>query len=95
MATVNAPFSGKIDFLKTEMSWPITHMVAPKEKALACQDCHRDNGRLAALKGVYLPGRDRNELLDSIGFGLAGLTLIGMLAHGSLRIVTRRKGEKK
>ncbi len=95
MASVNAPFSGKIDFLKTEMSWPITHMVAPKEKALDCQDCHRDGGRLAAIKGVYLPGRDRNELLDAAGFGLAGMTLIGMLAHGGLRIVTRRKGEKK
>ncbi len=34
MQDVGAPFSGKVDFIKTEMSWPITHMVAPKDKAL-------------------------------------------------------------
>jgi len=94
MATVNAPFSGKVDFLKTEMSWPITHMVAPKEKALDCRDCHRRGGRLAAITGVYLPGRDHNPLLDGAGFGLAGLTLLGMLAHGGLRILARGKGAK-
>jgi hypothetical protein len=95
MASVNKPFSGKIDFVKTEMSWPITHMVAPKEKALDCKDCHRDGGRLAAIKGVYLPGRDRNAMLDAAGFGLAGLTLLGVLGHGAVRFAMRGKGAKK
>ena len=95
MASVNKPFSGQIDFVKTEMSWPITHMVAPKEKALDCKDCHRDGGRLAAVKGVYLPGRDRNTLLDTAGFGLAGLTLLGVLGHGAVRVVMRGKGAKQ
>jgi hypothetical protein len=95
MASVNKPFSGQIDFVKTEMSWPITHMVAPKEKALDCKDCHRDGGRLASIKGVYLPGRDRNPLLDAAGFGLAGLTLLGVLGHGAVRFTMRGKGRNK
>jgi len=48
MKVSGAPFSGQVDFIRTEMSWPITHMVAPKEKALACTECHSKAGRLAA-----------------------------------------------
>ncbi len=52
MAAVSANFSGKIDFIETESMWPITHMVAPKEKALGCIACHAKGGRLAGLEGV-------------------------------------------
>ncbi|MDH5600289.1 MAG: tetrathionate reductase family octaheme c-type cytochrome, partial [Gammaproteobacteria bacterium] len=40
MAATGVPYSGKMGFVKTEMSWPITHMVAPKEDALSCAQCH-------------------------------------------------------
>ncbi len=40
------PYSGKYGFVDTEMYWPITHMVAPKEQALQCTDCHGEQGRL-------------------------------------------------
>ncbi len=39
-------YSGKYGFAKTEMYWPLTHMVAPKEKALGCTECHGEHGRL-------------------------------------------------
>lgn len=39
-------------------------MVAPKQHALKCDDCHSRKGRLAGLKGFYMPGRDRNVPLD-------------------------------
>jgi octaheme c-type cytochrome (tetrathionate reductase family) len=39
-------YSGSYGFAPTEMYWPITHMVAPKEKALGCTDCHGEGGRL-------------------------------------------------
>jgi len=29
------------------------HMVAPKEDALACEECHAKEGRLAHLKGIH------------------------------------------
>ncbi|HEX5637600.1 MAG TPA: tetrathionate reductase family octaheme c-type cytochrome, partial [Gammaproteobacteria bacterium] len=94
MQNMGAPFSGKIDFIETEMFWPITHMVAPKENALACVDCHNaTNGRLKNVKGIYLPSAgNNNQLLDMAGWGIALLTLIGVLIHGAIRIFAHKKG---
>ncbi len=39
-------YSGQYDFAMTEMFWPQTHMVAPKGRALQCQACHSENGRM-------------------------------------------------
>ncbi len=39
-------YSGKYGFASTGMFWKISHMVAPKEDALQCADCHGDNGRM-------------------------------------------------
>jgi octaheme c-type cytochrome (tetrathionate reductase family) len=93
MEDSGAPFSGKVGFIRTDMSWPITHMVAPKEKALGCVDCHRSGGRLAAIEGVYMPGRDRHTVIEAGGWTLAALALAGVLAHGLMRVVAgRRRG---
>lgn len=85
------PFSGQWGFVQTEMNWPITHMVAPKEKALNCVECHSRQGRLQNITGVYIPGRDRSAWLDTAGYSLAGLAFLGVLGHGTLRIVASRK----
>ncbi|MCD6292619.1 MAG: tetrathionate reductase family octaheme c-type cytochrome [Deltaproteobacteria bacterium] len=94
MREAGLPFSGKVDFIETEMYWPITHMVAPKEQALSCEECHsRKSGRLADLKGFYLPGRDRWNLLDRMAWIVLWLTLLGVLLHAGLRFVSAsRKG---
>ena len=42
----NLPYSGEYGFAPTEMYWPLSHMVAPKERALGCTDCHGDAGRM-------------------------------------------------
>lgn len=89
MSDSGAPYSGKFDFIRTEMSWPITHMVAPKDKALGCADCHAANGRLAGVEGVYLPGRDANPWVDRAGWALALLVLAATAAHGAKRFVSR------
>jgi len=88
MAAVNAPFSGKVDFIETDSTWPITHMVAPKEKALGCVECHASAGRLEKVPGIYIPGRARDHAawLDTAGWALAALTLLGVLGHGLGRI---------
>ncbi len=90
MKFAGRPFSGEIDFIETRMSWPITHMVAPAENALGCDDCHSKNGRLQAVEGIYIPGRDSVDWLDRIGWSLALLSLLGVLVHGAIRIFTRR-----
>jgi len=94
MREIGAEYSGKYAFVETEMSWPITHMVAPKKDALTCAQCHAPRagvGRLDKVPGIYMPGRHGNELLDTAGWGLAGLALLGVVVHGGLRIATRKK----
>jgi len=86
MADFGLDYSGEYGFIETLSWWPITHMVAPKENALACGDCHTPKGsRLAALEGVYLPGRDHNRWLDIIGTALVFSTLAAILIHALIR----------
>jgi hypothetical protein len=48
------------------------------------------------LSNSYVIGATRHPLLDNILMGLVALTLLGVLAHGALRIVAalRRKGKE-
>jgi octaheme c-type cytochrome (tetrathionate reductase family) len=85
-------YSGDMTFVETEMSWPITHMVAPKEDALSCQQCHKENGRLAAITDIYMPGRNNTPLIDKLGWTIALLTLIGVLVHGGIRYIMSKRG---
>ena len=91
MKDFGLPYSGEYGFVETWSWWPITHMVAPKEKALRCEDCHNANGRLKEVKGFYMPGRDRNLWVDRIGILLVAGTLLGVLGHGLLRILLRAR----
>jgi len=98
MKEIGAEYSGKYAFVETEMSWPITHMVAPKGDALTCAQCHAPSGgvgRLDKVPGLYMPGRRANELLNTAGWGIAALSLLGVLVHGGIRILAARKGDKK
>lgn len=92
MRAMGVEFSGEYDFVSTEMSWPITHMVAPKEDAVSCNQCHREDGRMQGVAGLYLPGTGRFAWLDNLGFGIAILTLLGVLLHGAIRILMNKRG---
>ena len=39
-------YSGKMGFTRTEMYWPLSHMVVQGQDALNCSDCHGENGRM-------------------------------------------------
>lgn len=86
MKYAGKPFSGEVGFVETKMYWPLTHMVAPKEEALKCSECHSRNGRLKNLKSCWIPGRDRIGIIDTIGFLAIIFALFGVLIHGFLRI---------
>lgn len=90
MKKYDKPYSGEYGFLETYSYWPSTHMVAPKEGALDCRECHSRNGRLAKIGGVYLPGRDSNQLVDWLGIAMVLGTLVGVLGHGLARLVLRK-----
>jgi hypothetical protein len=92
MKDAGAPYSGKFGFVDSVYYWPITHMVAPKEDAVACESCHARDGRLKDVNGFYMPGRDRFAALDFAGFALAGLLLAVSLAHLLIRIAASRRG---
>jgi hypothetical protein len=57
MEYAGADYSGNLGWIDTEMFWVQNHMVAPKENALQCQDCHSENGRLDWQALGYSPDR--------------------------------------
>jgi octaheme c-type cytochrome (tetrathionate reductase family) len=92
MRSVGLPYSGRYAFVETRMTWPVNHMVAPKEQALTCTQCHtRDHSRLAAVEGLYLPGRDRNWLVELLGRGAVLTAIAAVLVHGAGRASRSRK----
>jgi len=86
-------FSGEMDFVDTSYVFPITHMVAPKDKALQCQECHSKNGRLQSLSGFYMPGRDANRPVEIIGWIVVLGSLVGVSIHGLGRFIIRGRKE--
>lgn len=86
-------FSGEMDFVETSYVFPITHMVAPKDKALQCQECHTKNGRLKDLPGFYMPGRDTNRPIEVLGWIVVLGSLVGVFFHGLGRFITRGRKE--
>jgi hypothetical protein len=57
MTAVDEIFSGQMGWVETEMFWVQNHMVAPKEQALTCTDCHVPAGRIPFAKLGYEPER--------------------------------------
>ncbi|MGE4299145.1 MAG: tetrathionate reductase family octaheme c-type cytochrome [Desulfovibrionaceae bacterium] len=95
MQAMDLPYSGEYGFAKTEYFYQITHMVAPKKNVVACVECHAKDGRLADLAGFYMPGRDHMALLDGFGWLIVVGSIIGVLGHGALRILSRKNGNAR
>ncbi|MGD8837564.1 MAG: tetrathionate reductase family octaheme c-type cytochrome [Desulfobacteraceae bacterium] len=94
MKAMEVPYSGQFDFVSSTYYFPTTHMVAPKDNVVACDECHTgNNGRLAGISGVYMPGRDKRGMLDTLGWLAVIGALLGAGLHGLGRIFTNgRKG---
>lgn len=92
MEYAGLPYSGRHAWIQTMMFWPLPHMVAPREQALQCADCHHPTeSRLAGLTGFYLPARDRSRGVDEAGWLVLAGTLVAIGVHGGLRFVCWRK----
>lgn len=59
MSYVGRPYSGDLGWVETEMFWVQNHMVAPKEQALTCTDCHTLDGRIQFADLGYPADRAR------------------------------------
>lgn len=96
MEDMDIPFSGEFDFVETTYVFPITHMVAPKDNVVACTECHTNQeSRLASLTGFYMPGRDKFEWLDSLGWIVVIGHIVGIGIHGLGRVFTRKGNGKE
>jgi hypothetical protein len=95
MKAAGLPFSGKYGFVSTEMTWPITHMVAPKGDALTCAQCHSKNGRLKGIEGVYMPSRDSNPWIDWLGWLAVAAATAGVALHALLRVWAHQRNLKE
>lgn len=92
MDYVDLPYSGQYEFVETEMYLPLNHMVSPATESVSCAECHnRNNSRMAGLGGFYMPGKDRNDMLDLIGWILILGSLAGVIVHGGFRFAMNRK----
>ncbi len=96
MENIGLPYSGKYSFIETVMYWPINHQVSPKEESLQCNSCHtRENSRLAGITDFYMPGRDYNPWIDGLGKLILILSIIGIIAHGSIRLFFHYKNKNQ
>lgn len=91
MEKSDKPYSGEYGFIDTVSYWPITHMVAPKEEAVKCGECHAKEGRLGELGGFYMPGRDGFGWLDILGYLAVIGALMVALGHGLVRFIMCKK----
>lgn len=92
MEYVNMPYSGKYDFIETEMFLPLSHMVSPSDQALSCDACHtRQDGRLAGIEGAYIPAQSNHAAIDYFGIFLLIMSLGGVLTHAIARYVIYRR----
>ncbi|WP_319773773.1 tetrathionate reductase family octaheme c-type cytochrome [Breoghania sp.] len=87
MDYMGVPYSGEFGFVDTFMYWPITHMVAPKEDALKCGQCHSKDGRLSDVPGLYIPGAAPFSDATKIGLGILLFVIVGLLGHMVVRLV--------
>ncbi|WP_419780753.1 tetrathionate reductase family octaheme c-type cytochrome [Maridesulfovibrio sp.] len=86
MKYAGLPFSGEVGFVETEYVYPTTHMVAPKENAVACEECHSKQGRLDKMNCLYLPGRDASSIVDAGGWFIVLASAVGVILHALGRI---------
>jgi hypothetical protein len=94
MADFGLDNSGQYGVIETPSWWPVTHMVAPKEDALVCNDCHCcEDNRMANVPGIYLPGRNHNPWIDIIGSLVVLGTLGGIMVHALVRIFSPKEAK--
>jgi len=89
-------YSGQMGYIQTEFSLSLNHMIAPKEDALKCVDCHvAQGGRMAQISGIYIPTQDHNVWVDRLGIISVVMSLFGVIVHGLLRYVGNKKIKKE
>ena len=93
--SLDLPFSGEFDFVKTTYVYPTTHMVAPKENVVACSECHtvmRAGWR--TWPAFTCRAATAPALIDTLGWLVILGSLVGVSLHGIGRIFTNGNNKK-
>jgi octaheme c-type cytochrome (tetrathionate reductase family) len=63
MKAAGVAYSGRFGWVETDMYWKVNHMVVPHQKALRCEDCHGEKGRIdwKALGYAGDPGKKKED----------------------------------
>lgn len=77
---VGRDFLGPVGFVSTEMFWVQSHMVAPKEMALTCTECHTPGSRLNFAALGYAPERAA-RLQTLAGFAISQVRMLPSLGR--------------
>jgi octaheme c-type cytochrome (tetrathionate reductase family) len=93
MAAVGKTFSGQLGWVNTEMLWVENHMVAPKEQALTCTDCHAKNGRIPFAQLGYESNRVARLQDLSMIYGLDHAGRFGTNYAGSAACIECHSGK--
>lgn len=71
------------------------NMIYSKENSPKCRECHTvNNSRLAGLNNIYMTARDSNKFIEFAGVILIIFSFIGILIHGTMRIILNLKKKK-
>lgn len=68
-------------------------MVAPAEQALECESCHAQDGRMAQIAGLYIPGTG-HPVAEKIGMLMLLAAALGVIGHGGLRLLGMLRGNR-
>lgn len=90
MKEMKADFSGEVGWVESELSLPLNHMVAETSKTVSCIECHQKDGRLEEIKGVYIPGRDKNIMLDGFGIFIIIASAVLAIGHAFMRVISKK-----
>lgn len=91
MEKAGKPYSGEFDFVDTYMYWPTTHMVASSDKAVECQECHAEEGRLKDVDIPYMPAAGKTRIIDMLSIIAIAATILGILGHAIIRLFTAKR----
>jgi hypothetical protein len=91
MKKAGLPFSGQFDFVETSYVFPTTHYGGPKEKSVAAASATPGQRRIWRHRGVYLPGRDGNRVIEFLGWAAVLGSWPGRAARAGRAVSRRRK----
>jgi hypothetical protein len=66
-------------------------MVASKDKAVECKECHAEEGRLKEVDISYMPAAGKTKLIDLLSMLAIAATVLGIIGHALIRLFASKR----